>query len=71
MCKAALANESSGPRGQLLGLPVDGNDPTMSALKSDIGKAKGRMAFLQTGDWGNVGAGYTEPCAKAFRRGTY
>ena len=46
----ALANESSGPRGQLLGLPVDGNDPTMSALKSDIGKAKGRMAFLQTGD---------------------
>ena len=46
----ALANESSGPRGQLLGLPVDGNDPTMSALKSDIGKAKGGMALLQTGD---------------------
>ena len=46
----ALANESSGPRGQLLGLPFDGNDPTMSAFKSDIGKANGRMAFLQTGD---------------------
>ena len=62
----ALANESSGPRGQLLGLPVDGNDPTMSALKSDIGKAKGRMAFLQTGDWGNVGAGYTDLVPKRF-----
>ena len=46
----ALADESSGPRGQLLGLPVDGNDPTMAELKSDVAKARGRMAFLQTGD---------------------
>ena len=38
----------------------------MSALKSDIGKAKGRMAFLQTGDWGNVGAGYTDLVPKRF-----
>ena len=62
----ALADESSGPRGQLLGLPVDGNDPTMSALKTDTGNAKGRMAFLQTGDWGNVGEGYTDIQPRRF-----
>ena len=54
----ALANESSGPVGSLLGIPVDGADDTISQLKSDVAKAKGRMAFMETGDWGAGGSGY-------------
>ena len=62
----ALANESSGPVGQLLGLPVDGTDPTIAPLKADIREAKGRMAFLQTGDWGNIAEGYTDIQPRRF-----
>ena len=62
----ALADESSTPVGQLLGLPVDGDDPTITALKSDMKTAKGKMAFLQTGDWGNVGEGYVDLTPKRF-----
>ena len=51
----ALANESSGPVGRLLGIPVDGDDATVQALKADIRDARGRTAFLETGDWGNAG----------------
>ena len=54
---AALGDESSGPRGSLLGLPVDGQDETVVRLKTDIGGAKGRMAMVENGDWGNVGQG--------------
>ena len=38
----------------------------MSALKTDIGKAKGSMAFLQTGDWGSIGEGYTDIQPRRF-----
>ena len=51
----ALANESSGPVGRLLGIPVDGEDATIQALKSDIANARGKIALLETGDWGNSG----------------
>ena len=51
----ALANESSGPVGRLLGIPVDGEDATVQALKSDIANAKGKVALLESGDWGNAG----------------
>ena len=37
----ALANESSGPVGRLLGIPVDGQDATVQALKADIRDARG------------------------------
>ena len=47
----ALADESSTPVGQLMGLPVDGDDPTVVGLKSDMKTSKGKMGFLQTGDW--------------------
>ena len=53
----ALADESSGPRGRLLGTPKDGEDDTVSGLKKDIADAKGRMAILETGDWDDVGSG--------------
>ena len=52
---SALANESSGPVGRLLGIPVDGQDATVQALKADIRDAKGRTALIETGDWGNSG----------------
>ena len=51
----ALANESSGPVGRLLGIPVDGQDATVEALKSDIANAKGRTAIVEGGDWGAAG----------------
>ena len=51
----ALAEESSGPVGRLLGVPVDGQDSTVAGLKSDITSAKGRVALLETGDWNAPG----------------
>ncbi len=51
----ALANEASGPVGRLLGIPVDGADATVEGLKADIKNAAGRVALLETGDWGNAG----------------
>ncbi len=51
----ALAEESSSPVGRLLGIPVDGGDATVAALKADIRDARGRTALIETGDWGNAG----------------
>ena len=51
----ALGDESSGPVGRLLGIPVDGTDATVEGLKADIKNAAGRVALLETGDWGNAG----------------
>ena len=51
----ALAEESSGPVGRLLGIPVDGEDATVAGLKADIKNAAGRVALLEMGDWGNAG----------------
>ena len=39
----------------MLGIPVDGADATVKALASDILNARGRVALLETGDWGNAG----------------
>ena len=51
-----LADESSGPIGRLLGIPVDGGDQTGAALKADIRDAKGRTALIETGDWNSAGS---------------
>ncbi len=51
----ALAEESSSPVGRLLGIPTDGEDATVQALKTDIASAKGKVALLESGDWGNAG----------------
>ena len=50
----ALAEESSGPVGRLLGIPVDGEDATVKGLTTDI--FKGRVALLETGDWNAAGS---------------
>ena len=54
---AALADESSGPRGSFMPLPVDGKDPTTGGMKSDIRTAKGSMLTVEAGDWDNPGDG--------------
>ena len=52
----ALGEESSGPTGRLLGIPgVDGADATVEALKTDLANARGKVALLEGGDWGNSG----------------
>ena len=48
---SALADESSGPRGAFLPLPVDGADPSVAELRADIQKAKGHIVTTQGGDW--------------------
>ena len=45
---AALADAESGPRGSVLPLPVDGDDPTVVTLKSDIRTLAGKMAFVES-----------------------
>ena len=50
-----LGDESSGPVGRLLGIPVNGADATVEGLKADIANARGKVALLETGDWGNAG----------------
>ena len=45
----ALADEFSGPRGQLLPLPnVGGEDPVITSLKADIRGLKGHLAFVES-----------------------
>ena len=61
-----LADESSGPVGSLLGIPKDGDDDTVAALKTDIKNAKGRVALLESGDWDNTGAGAVDLATKRF-----
>ena len=39
----------------LLGIPIDGQDATVEGLKADIANARGKMALIEMGDWGNSG----------------
>ena len=54
---AALADESSGPRGHLLGIPVDGQDPTVASLRQDLKNMAGKVALIETSDWGGSPGG--------------
>ena len=54
---AALADESSGPRGGLLPIPADGEDETVDKLKADIKNLKGKVGLVEGGDWDNPGEG--------------
>ena len=54
---SALGDESSTPRGQLLSLPIDGDDPTLLKLKADIKKLNGQVAYLESGDYGGTAGG--------------
>ena len=48
----ALTDESAGPLANLLGLPLDGDDPTIAPFKSAIAAARGGLATIENGDWG-------------------
>ena len=50
----ALADESSGPVGRLLGIPSDGDDAMVEGLKVDIANARGKTALIEVGDWGSA-----------------
>ena len=52
---AALADESSMPRGGFLPLPVDGDDPTTDLMRADIKKSKGAILTVEGGDFDNPG----------------
>ena len=45
---SALADESSGPRGSVMPLPVAGDDPTVEALRADLRKLRGQLATVES-----------------------
>ena len=57
----ALADAESGPRGSLLPLPVDGEDPTVETLKADIRTLRGRLAFVESTQTMHAGAPGSAP----------
>ena len=58
---AALADAESGPRGQLLPLPVDGADPTVEPLKADLRTLSGKLAFVESVQSMHAGAAVNAP----------
>ena len=48
----SLADESAGPLANLIGLPLDGDDPTIGPFKAAIKAARGGLATIENGDWG-------------------
>ena len=49
-----------------MGLPVDGDVSDGYLTQGGYENSKDKMAFLQTGDWGNVGEGYADLTPKRF-----
>ena len=59
---AALANEAAGAHGAILPLPVDGSDPTVAALKTDLRQLRGQVALVEsTADQWGAGDTRTAP----------
>ena len=58
---SALADAESGPRGSLMPLPVDGEDPTVEALKTDLRNLRGRLAFVESVNTMHPGAAGNAP----------
>ena len=58
---AALGDAESGPRGQLLPLPVDGEDDTVTALKADMRALAGKLAFVESVKTMHPGAAGSAP----------
>ena len=50
----------------MLGIPKDGEDGTVDTLKTDIRDARGRVALLEVGDWGDTGGGQVDVASKRF-----
>ena len=52
----ALADEASGPSGNLLPIPTDGQDKTVKDLRADLQKIAGQTVLVQAGSWAVDGA---------------
>ena len=67
---AALADESSGPRGSLLPIPVDGSDPTVDALRADLRALNGKLALVESmkSGWGGASNSREAPVADWIAR---
>ena len=66
---AALADESSGPRGSFLSVPIGGDSPAVSALKKDIRAAKGDLLLGKGGSWDQGPEGMNSANYRAQRFG--
>ena len=66
----ALADESSGPRGSLLPVPVDGSDPTVDALRGDLKNLNGQTALVESmkGGWDKASNSREAPADWIARR---
>ena len=53
----SLATEAGQSVGSLLGIPVDGDDPTVAGLRKDLNDLKGKIALLESKDWGGAAGG--------------
>ena len=60
---AALADESTMPRGAVLPLPVDGEDESVTALKADLKTLSGKLALVESVKTMHPGAASTAPAA--------
>ena len=58
---AALGDEASMPRGALLPLPMDGEDPTLTALKADLRTLAGQIATVESVRSMHAGAAANAP----------
>ena len=45
---SALADGESGPRGAVLPMSVDGQDPSVTALRKDLGSLRGKLAMVES-----------------------
>ena len=54
----ALGDEAGGPVGRMMGLPVDGADPSVVQFKKDLAGARGGMTVIENGDWGSLEGSY-------------
>ena len=54
---SALADEAGMAVGGLLPVPVDGQDKSVDQLRIDLKNLRGSLSLVQSGDWGDVGAG--------------
>lgn len=57
----ALADESSGAIGQLVPIPVGGQDSTVAGLKADLASKRGAAYLVEDGDWDANGGGRGAP----------
>ena len=54
----ALGDEAGGPVGRMMGLPVDGGDPSVTQFKKDLAGARGGITVIENGDWGSLEGSY-------------